>query len=77
MRFNQKYGEPMLTNLVKTRGWGKVKYRPAVFSHAVQDRGPEVEWVEKYCKNDVQYCDGYFYFADAAEATAFALVWIK
>jgi hypothetical protein len=77
MRFNQKYGQPMLDNLVKTRGWGKVKYRPERFSYALESRSPEVEWTEKYCKKDVQYCDGYFYFQEPSEATAFALVWSK
>jgi hypothetical protein len=77
MRFNQKYSQPMLDNLVATRGWGKVKYRPARFEYAGENRSPEVEWTEKHCKKDVQYRNGYFYFADAAEATAFALVWSK
>jgi len=77
MRFNKKYSQPMLDNLVKTRGWGKIKYRPARFEYAGENRSPEVEWTEEYCKKDVQYLDGCFYFADPAEATAFALVWIK
>jgi hypothetical protein len=77
MKFNRKYGEPMLRNLVATRGWGKIKYRPEVFAYAGENRGPEVDWIEEHCKQDVQYCDGYFYFRDPAEATAFALVWAK
>jgi hypothetical protein len=76
-RFNPKYSQPMLDNLVNTRGWGKVKYRPARFEYAGENRSPEVEWTEKHCKQDVQYRDGYFYFSNPAEATAFSLVWTK
>jgi hypothetical protein len=76
-RFNQKYGQPMLESLIATRGWTKVKYRPAQFSHFGESRSPEIEWCEKYCRGDTQYCDGYFYFQEPAEGTAFSLVWCK
>lgn len=79
MKFNRKYGEPMLNNLVKTRGWCKLKYRPVRLEHfgAGYAATPESEWIEDHCKKDVQYCDGYLYFQEPSEATAFALVWTK
>jgi hypothetical protein len=77
MKFNRKYGEPMLNSLVKTRGWCKLKYRPDMFSHFGEYSSPELDWIEEHCVKDAQYCDGYFYFQDPAEATAFALVWTR
>lgn len=77
MRFNRKYGEPMLKNLVATRGWCRVACRPIHFEHFGAIRTDEIDWIEKHCKKDVQYCDGYLYFQEPAEATAFVLFWQK
>jgi len=77
MKFNRKYGEPMLKNLIATRGWARVSYRPERLTHFGENRSPEYDWIEEHCVKDAQYCDGYFYFQEPKEATAFALVWSK
>ena len=79
MKFNQKYGEPMLKNLIATRGWCRLKYRPVKYEYfgEVDEGTPEYEWIMEQCVKDVQYCDGYLYFQEPKEATAFALVWTK
>ena len=77
MKFDSRYNQPMLENLVKTRGWGKVPFRPLELSHPMETSSKAFDWIIDNCTGDAQYVDGCIYFSKAAEATAFALIWVK
>ena len=76
-KFDSRYNQPMLENLVKTRGWGKVKFRPIELTYPFETSAKAFDWIIEHCTGDAQYVDGYLYFSKAVEATAFALVWCK
>jgi hypothetical protein len=76
MKFDPRYTQAMLENLVATRGWSKVaKLTP------LDDNSSEgdciMEWIDNYCKGDVQSHSEYLYFSKPEEATAFVMKWAR